>query len=169
MKKHTCTFLIVLTCMNCNAQDMRLTHLIKNQEKIDRFIFVTTKIPIQDLIELARQARIVKMTMILNGFNEDSSSGLESTKRTIANINTACCESDGPKWEIYPQLFDKFNIKEGPAFVISRRNPQSALDFAKVSGEMSVQNALKFIYAGAIDAKIKADAKLAYKEFKEND
>lgn len=165
MKQCLCIFILSIVSINSSAQNLQLFNLIKNTGKIDRFIFVTTKMPNQDLIELASQARIAKMTMILNGFVDSSSSGLENTKQKIAEINTACCGNNGPSWEIYPQLFEKFNIKEGPSFVISIRNPQSLSDYTKVTGVMSVQNALKFIYSGSLDSQIKADAKSAYKGF----
>lgn len=138
---------------------------ITNDQKIDRYIFVSTKMPDQDLIELAAQAQISKMTMVLFGFIDSSSAGLEHTKIKIFEINNSCCSRNGPSWMIYPLLFEKFNVRVSPSFVISKKTPLNPSDFVMVSGEMSVQNALKYIYAGAINPLIRADAKSAYKEF----
>jgi len=166
MNKFIYTVLILLIYFPAYAQKNSLFNSIKYVNKIDRFIFVGNQLPQQDLIELAAQARIAKMTMVLSGFVDQSSAGLEHTKIKISEINQDCCEANGPGWIIYPQLFEKFKIKEVPTFVLSKRTLNSQFDFAKVTGVMSVQNALKYIYAEAVNYQIKEDARSAFNEFK---
>ena len=69
---------------------------------------------------------------------------------------------------IYPQLFERFNIKTVPSFVISKNLNDNIPEFTKISGEMSVQNALKYIYAGTNYSLIKKQAKISYLMFKED-
>lgn len=159
------TYFITVFLSVAVAKDNQLSNSFKKDQTIDRYLFVTSKLSDQDLIELAAQANIAKMTLVLSGFIDPSSAGLEHTKLKIAKINQACCGENGPTWLIYPQLFDKFDVKQVPSFVISKKNIKSKGDFAKVTGIMSVQNALKFIYAGALDPQIKAASKAAYQRF----
>ena len=168
--KHTVFFLIVFKIITFSvfANDLSLFNTIKQAGKLDEYLFVSFSMSDQDLIELSAQAQIVKMTLVISGFDEHSTDGLEHTKLRISQINHSCCENKGPVWMIYPQLFERFNIKTVPSFVISKNSNDNIPEFTKISGEMSVQNALKYIYAGTNYSLIKKQAKISYLMFKED-
>lgn len=161
-------FVFKLFTFGVFANDLSLFDTIKQSGKLNEYLFVSISMRDQDLIELSAQAQVVKMTVVIAGFVDNSSEALEHTKLRISQINSSCCANKGPVWMIHPQLFERFSIKSVPTFVISKNSNDKTPEFTKVSGEMSVQNALKFIYAGTNDASIKQQAKMSYLLFKED-
>lgn len=129
------------------------------------YIFVSTQIPTQELIEIAAQAKTANMTLVLSGFVDSGRHGLQNTKQFVSSINQSCCAAEGPRWMIHPKLFEVFGVSSTPAFLISVKNPSSDKDFVKISGMMSVQNALKYFYEKAVNAQIRTEAKNMYEKF----
>lgn len=128
------------------AQDQSLYGAMveANATGMSGYVFVSGAMPDASLIALARDARKAGMSLVLNGFFEDGPNGLDATKRKIAAINSACCANAGAHWQINPLLFQRYGIKSTPTFVVARGTGTGDSDYSKVSGEMSVGNALKF-------------------------
>jgi conjugal transfer pilus assembly protein TrbC len=104
------------------------------------YVFVSEKLSDTALIPLARDARRAGFTLVLNGFWGD----LAATRQRVASLNDACCGKDGPHWQINPLLFQRYKVAAVPSFVIVVGPGEDARDYSKVSGEMSMANALKF-------------------------
>lgn len=104
------------------------------------YVFVSARLSDTTLIPLARDAGQAGLTLVVNGFWGD----LEATRRRVAQINEACCRQKTPGWQINPLLFQRYRIEAVPSFVVSVGPGATDADYSKVTGEMSVANALKF-------------------------
>jgi conjugal transfer pilus assembly protein TrbC len=104
------------------------------------YVFVSENLSDTTLIPLARDAQRTGLTLVLNGFWGD----LGATRRRVAQINDACCGKKGARWQINPLLYQRYHVNAVPSFVLSVGPGTGAADFSKVTGEMSVANALKF-------------------------
>lgn len=104
------------------------------------YLFVSEHVSDTALIPLARDARAAGFTIVINGFWGD----LNATRQRVARINEACCNKSGAHWQINPMLFRRYQVTAVPSFVISVGPGDAPADFSKVTGEMSVGNALKY-------------------------
>jgi conjugal transfer pilus assembly protein TrbC len=104
------------------------------------FVFVSDRLSDTTLVPLARDARRAGMTLVVNGFWGD----LNATRQRVAAINEACCGKNGPHWQVNPLLFQRYQVKAVPSFVVAVGPGNGAQEYSKVTGEMSVANALKF-------------------------
>lgn len=112
---------------------------------ISGYIFVSSRLSETTLIALARDARRTGMGLVLNGYVKDGAGGLDATKAFVNKINNACCGKAGANWQINPTLYDRYKVLRTPTFVIATGTGGADGDYSKVTGEMSVSNALKFI------------------------
>lgn len=103
------------------------------------YVFVSEQVSDTSLIPLARDAQRVGLTIVLNGFWGD----INLTRQRVARINDACCGKNGARWQINPMLFQRYQVTAVPGFVLSVGSGARPDDFSKVTGEMSVANALK--------------------------
>lgn len=104
------------------------------------YVFVSERLADTALIPLARDARRAGFTLVVNGFWGD----LDATRQRVARINAACCGSAGAHWQVNPLLFERYHIAAVPSFVLAVGPGAGRQDFSKVTGEISVANALKF-------------------------
>lgn len=111
------------------------------QEKWGVYILVSTKMPRDSLIAIARDAAMSDATLVLNGF-PSKPGDVDAFQRFVADINQACCGTQKTKWEIHPQLFQKYQARETPTFILANTRNST---FVKVSGDMRLGQALKFI------------------------
>lgn len=102
------------------------------------YVFVGTTMNDGQLINLARQARNHGFTVVLNGFGGNDA----ETQKRILGVNAACCDKTGPEWIVYPQAFRAFKVTAVPAFVISKGLSGSPDTFSKVTGAMTIPEAL---------------------------
>jgi conjugal transfer pilus assembly protein TrbC len=188
MKKIPCFVILCLLYLGFSAQlhaqrnplfDAIESHarvFEQSNKRAQGYIFVSQSMSQQDLIELSAQAKQADMTMVIRGFAEQGPKSLEQTRSKVALINAACCHHQGPTWLIHPELFERYAVSGVPSFVVaqipgSNAQAQNARDrvkeFTKVSGEMSVQNALKFIYAGTENPLVKQHVASVYRNFEE--
>lgn len=151
-----------LLCATCNAQSLYEAIRDPNASGISGYIFVSTRLPDTTLIALAGDARRAGVSMVLNGYVNDGPRGLEDTKRKVAEINAACCSKGGAHWQINPLLYQRYKIRATPAFVIGKGTSNKPEDFSKVSGEMSLGNALKFFAQNSQISDIKKRANEVY-------
>lgn len=103
------------------------------------YLFVSEQVSDTALIPLARDAQRAGLTLVLNGFWGD----INLTRQRVARINDACCGKNGARWQINPLLFQRYQVTAVPSFVLSVGPGARPEDFSRVTGEMSVANALK--------------------------
>jgi conjugal transfer pilus assembly protein TrbC len=103
------------------------------------YVFVSERVNDTSLIPLARDAQRAGLTIVLNGFWGD----INATRQRVARINEACCGEAGPRWQINPLLFQRYQVTTVPSFVLAVGPGAGPHDFSRVTGEMSVSNALK--------------------------
>jgi conjugal transfer pilus assembly protein TrbC len=105
------------------------------------YVFVSAQVSDTALIPLARDARRAGFTIVLNGFWGD----LDATRQRVARINEACCGGNGARWQINPVMFQRYRVTAVPGFVVAVGPGDRPQDYSRVTGEMSVANALKAI------------------------
>ena len=143
------------------AQDMR--------QGWRTFIFVSTHMPRQSLVELARDAASSGAVLVLRGFDVRTAAqsasqvgvaagqasqliapiDLARTQRLAADIAAACCAGrQPPHWMVDPQSFERYRVNAVPTFVLAWPGTAGpAADerlYASVTGDMALANALKF-------------------------
>lgn len=99
--------------------------------------------PRTSLVELASEATKAHALLVFNGF-DDKYTNAASMQKLVAEINATCCGKNGAAWTIHPKLFERYNVKAAPAFVIAHGTGNKPGDFSLVSGDMALANALKF-------------------------
>ena len=140
------------------AQDMR--------QGWRTFIFVSTHMPRQSLVELARDAASSGAVFVLRGFDVQTTAevarapesvgqpilpiDLARTQRLAADIAAACCAGrQPPHWIVDPQSFERYRVSAVPTFVLAWPGAagQAADErlYTSVTGDMALANALKFI------------------------
>lgn len=107
------------------------------------FIFVSTQMPAQSVIELAREASQAKAVIVLTGFG-GSDATLTGTQRYAAQINAVCCAKQPARWIVDPVLTRRYRVTAAPTFVVAHGNSENPGEYSKVAGEMSLAQALKF-------------------------
>lgn len=107
------------------------------------YVFVSTRMPLQSVIELAREASQARAVVVLTGFGGGEST-LTSTQQYAAEINRACCAKQPARWIIDPVLTRRYGVRAAPSFVVAHGSSEDPGEFSKVAGEMSLSQALKF-------------------------
>ncbi|RQQ88685.1 type VI secretion protein [Burkholderia stagnalis] len=107
------------------------------------FVFVSTRMPVQSVIELAREASQARAVIVLTGFG-GSDSTLTGTQRYAAEINAACCAKQPARWIVDPVLTKRYRVTAAPTFVVAHGSSENPGEYSKVAGEMSLAQALKF-------------------------
>lgn len=128
------------------------------QDQPGGYVFVSEHVPDATLIALARDARRARLTIVVNGFWGD----LGATRARIARINERCCAQQGASWQINPLLFQRYRVTAVPSFVIAVKAGTGIQDFSKVTGEMNVENALKFFAQQSRIAEVRKFATSTY-------
>jgi conjugal transfer pilus assembly protein TrbC len=115
-------------------------------------IFVTLAMPEPSLRALIAQAARAKAVVVLRGAKNGS---LRQTLEAARNLIGA----QPVAWQIDPPAFARYQISAAPAFVLTRAGAQPAActegvclanqDFAKVTGDVSLEYALEAIARGA--------------------
>ena len=134
------TGVLLAASMPAHAQTLFDSMRSDAAERPGGYLFVSERVSDTALIPLARDARLAGFTIVLNGFWGD----LNATRERVARINEACCGKNGARWQINPMLFQRYQVTAVPSFVIAVGPGEAPADFSKVTGEMSIANALKF-------------------------
>lgn len=125
------------------------------------YIFVSTKMPRDSVLTLAREAAFTKATLVFKGY-PPGPDGLAALQKYIAEINASCCAKQAVQWALYPQLFERYSIKSAPSFVLAYGAGVTSRDFISVSGDMSLANALKFFSQEATNPVFRSTATSVY-------
>lgn len=111
-------------------------------------IFVSFSMPERTLKNLSRQAYQYGATVVLRGFADDS---LDKTKNLARKVN-----EHGAAWQIHPELFETFNVKNVPTFVMTSdvnslesgcgggNECATNLGYTSISGDISLMAALDY-------------------------
>jgi conjugal transfer pilus assembly protein TrbC len=126
------------------------------------YIFVSLKMPQRSLIELAREASLANATLVLRGGQGGDAFDTAMIQRTIVAINQACCAERPAAWILDPVLADRYHVTAAPTFVVAWSTGGAANQFASVSGDMSLANALKFVAQGSTIPAMREQAKAIY-------
>jgi len=114
------------------------------------FIFISTQMPRQTVLELAREASQTHAVIVLTGFGGPGNT-LTSTQKFAADVNAVCCGKQPARWIIDPNLTKRYGVTAAPTFVVGHGSSDNPGEYSKVSGEMSLAQALKFF---AQDSKL---------------
>lgn len=107
------------------------------------FIVVSSTLPHDQLVSLAREASAANAVMVLNGFTNINNS-IPDEQRFISEINAECCTEKRPsRWVINPKIIQRYRIAAAPSFVIARGESTRNEDFSVISGDIDLANALK--------------------------
>lgn len=120
------------------------------------------------VLQLASEAAKTKSTLVLRGFDGRSPT-LNGAKEYVADINANCCGKTPPSWTIHPKLYETFGVKSTPSFVLAKGVNPSPTDFALVSGDIGLPNALKFFAQRSANSEVRTKASEIYtKSFASN-
>ncbi|MEY4565662.1 MAG: hypothetical protein RLY14_632 [Planctomycetota bacterium] len=154
MMKKSKVFLMGLACgasMQMNAQTLADSF---KQQHWNGLAFVSTSMPRATLYEIAREAALTRSTMVLRGFDAKSES-LGGAQQFVQQVNANCCGKNPPGWIVHPKLFEQYNVKKVPAFVLAKGANPSPSEFSIVSGDVTIANALKFMSQGSAHPEIR--------------
>jgi conjugal transfer pilus assembly protein TrbC len=125
------------------------------------YVFVSTGMPHQSLVDLARDAARAHAAMVFRGF-PGGAFDLQGEQRLVARLNEECCRAQRsaptgageserlmpasvvPAWSIDPMLYHRFDVTVVPTFVIAATGVADEQSFSKVSGDMALASALKY-------------------------
>lgn len=141
MKKLLTIFAAICVSVSALADESLLDTMTAQWQT---YIFVSTRMPRQDVIELAREASQAHAIVVLNGFGGDSGT-LVGTERWAAEINAVCCGKHPAHWIIDPVLAQRYQVKGAPTFVVAQGKSENAGEYSSVAGDISLSQALKFV------------------------
>lgn len=145
------------------------------------YVFVSTGMPHQALVNLAREAGQAHASMVLRGF-PGSFFDLGAGQRFVAQLNEECCgvspasagqdaaagragaaaAPEVPGWSIDPALYRRFDVSVVPTFVLAETGGTGEQTFTKVSGDMALASALKYVAQGSASPARRAAAASIY-------
>lgn len=158
MKKTATAIVALVTAFNMQAQS--LSEAFKPTQWAS-YIFVSTSMPRSSVMQLAKEAAMSRSTLVLRGFDKKNQT-MEGVQAYVNDINGNCCGKNPPSWVVHPKLYETFNVRIAPAFVLSKGQNPSQSDFALISGDMSLGNALKFFAQGSANPEIRSKASEIY-------
>jgi conjugal transfer pilus assembly protein TrbC len=145
MKRSIAFLILAATSMGATAQTPLLDSMTA---RWNTFIFVSTKMPRQSLVELAREASQAQAVIVLTGFG-GSADTLVATQAFAAEINNICCQQKPARWIVDPVLTRRYQVNAAPTFVVGHGKSDNPNEFSKVAGEFSLAQALKLIAQGS--------------------
>jgi conjugal transfer pilus assembly protein TrbC len=145
------------------------------------YVFVSTGMPHAALVNLAREAGLAHASMVLRGF-PGSTFDLGAGQRLVTQLNEECCgvsarsaqsqsvtgaaaptaAQQSPGWSIDPALYRRFDVSVVPTFVLAATGGTGDDTFTKVSGDMALASALKYVAQGSSSAARRAAAASIY-------
>lgn len=159
--RRLCVAAVVLITSSLHAQTLLE---VMRPAQWTTLIFVSTKMPRESLVTLARQAQLTRATLVLNGF-QAGHVGMGDAQQWVGQLNLECCgPSGGAAFEIDPKKFQHYAIKSVPAFVITPFTDAPAGQWSKVSGDMDLGNAFKFFAIQSQLKKAREYAEIAYQK-----
>lgn len=132
------------------------------------YIVVSSHMPRDQLISLARDAGMAKAVMVFNGFPGDgkgNTSIFADAQKQFADLNQECCEKNQhPAWSIEPKIAERFHLTSAPSFVIAHTTSTNKGDFSVVAGDFDLPNALKYFAQKSAIAAVRRYAAITYQQ-----
>ena len=157
------------------ASAQELEHAIRQPWAL--YVFVSSRMPHQSLVALAREARQAHATMVFRGFQTDGFN-LAGQQQFVAQLNEECCAAAGgalgvpagrradapagPAWSIDPSLYRRFAVDVVPSFVLAANGATGDQSFSKVAGDMALASALKFFAQRSAIGSVRQQAATLY-------
>ena len=126
------------------------------------YVVVSTHLPRRELVNLASEAQRAQAVLVLKGFDDEGRNDLKHLQTFIHDINTACCSTTPVQWLIHPILLSRYHVISSPAFIIALGESAADADFAVVSGDMTLANALKFFAQDSRNPRVREQASQIY-------
>ena len=162
--------LLTIAAQRADAQE--LEHAIRQPWTL--YVFVSTGMPRQALVDLAREAGQAHAAVVFRGF-PGGQFDLGGEQRYIAQLNADCCDvhpavggaaalraAAVPAWSIDPALYRRFAVDVVPTFVLAATGAAGEQTFSKVSGDMALANALKYFAQQSAISVIRQQATSIY-------
>ena len=111
---------------NCKHCSSRIENIEIKNPNSGILVFVSFSMPKAALIELNRQAQKYNATLVMRGIHDNSFSEM---RKKILEI-----EPNGLSINIDPKLFEQYNIKQVPTFVLVENNKE----INRLSGNVSL-------------------------------
>ena len=138
------------------------------------YVFVSTGMPHQTLVDLAREAGQAHAAVVFRGF-PGGQFDIQAEQRFVAQLNAECCDihpavggaaalkaAAVPAWSIDPALYRRFAVDVVPTFVLAANGASGDKTFTKVAGDMALANALKYFAQKSSIAPIRQQAAAIY-------
>lgn len=138
------------------------------------YVFVSTGMPHQTLVDLAREAGQAHAAVVFRGF-PGGQFDVQAEQRFVAQLNAECCDvrpavggvaalkaASVPAWSIDPALYRRFGVDLVPTFVLAANGASGDQTFSKVAGDMALANALKYFAQKSAISPIRQQAAAIY-------
>jgi conjugal transfer pilus assembly protein TrbC len=154
------------------AESQELEHAMRQPWTL--YVFVSTGMPHQTLVDLAREAGQAHAAVVFRGF-PGGQFDLQGEQRFVAQLNAECCDvhpavggvsamraAAVPAWSIDPALYRRFGVDVVPCFVLAATGASGDQSYSKVSGDMALANALKYFAQKSAIAPVRQQAVAIY-------
>jgi len=162
MNKYTLSLLVVFSLIapSVNCQTMQSDMLAK----WETYIVVSSTLPRDQIISLAREASLANSVMVLNGFISKDNN-FQEVQKFVAEINQECCTKQHPsRWVIDPKIIERYHITVAPSFVIGLGSSKRNEDYSVVSGDLDLANALKLFAQRSGSNSVRQHASSVYQQ-----
>jgi type-F conjugative transfer system pilin assembly protein TrbC len=114
------------------------------------YIFVSSTMPRESLVALAREASLSGAVLVLRGFGPGARTAgepvnLGELQKNIAELDAECCKGRRVGWIVDPKLFDRYHVAAVPSFCLAWGEGNGPEDYSLIAGDMLLSNALKFM------------------------
>ena len=122
----------IIKLILCLAVNMWVSNSY-SQDQYNYYVFISSNIPKQSLIQILEQSKKINAEVVLRGFINDSHKVTTQSFQDLINMTQYGVIVD-------PELFTKYQITKVPTFVIAKGN-----NYDKVAGNISWQEAIDII------------------------
>lgn len=161
---------LAVSCEHSHAQELERSM----RHPWTLYVFVSTGMPHQTLVDLAREAGQAHAAVVFRGFL-GGQFDITAEQRFVAQLNAECCDvhpavggagalnsAAVPAWSIDPALYRRFGVDVVPTFVLAATGTTGDKTFSKVAGDMALANALKYFAQKSAIAPIRQQAAAIY-------
>jgi hypothetical protein len=142
------------------AQSRDALARMKDSARAQTFLLVSSHIPSEDLVGLARAAATAEIPLVFNGVLgvvDKSKLDLQGSQDWVLSLKRECCSDSNLTTFIDPTLFARFKVEEAPVLVISRGD-----EFSKIAGTGPLSELLKHTAQRSKLSWVKAEAERRY-------
>jgi hypothetical protein len=133
--------LLVFSVFGVYAQSKDALMRMRESGRVQSFLLVSSHIPIEDLVGLARTAATADIPLVFNGVVgavDKDKLDLQKSQEWVLSLKRECCTDSNLTTFIDPTLFTRFQVESAPVLVISRGD-----EFTKMAGVAPLSELLK--------------------------